>query len=504
MMEWARVLRIMALLAAVGVAVVLLGMGFALQPEDSVQAQARPNIVFVMTDDQAESTLSHMPNVQGLIKQKGRTFTNAFNVYPYCCPSRATIQRGQYAHNTGIFGNAAHNGGGYPLFNQLDLERSTVATWLDAAGYRTVHMGKYMNEYSPKIDQPPPGWDVFDTPTVPYQSGETMDATKANQAMAQLRVEAPKAAPFFLQVGFEAPHVTNDYEFQYEGMFAGERVPRVPGFDEQDISDKPRYIRQDKPPLAQQTNRKVSTVCKDNELNSIEQNDCEYVRQLRNLQTVDRFVKNAVDYLASQGELSSTYIVYYTDNGNHWGEHRLDFGKLSPYETDTGFPLLIRGPNIPAATTSNKLVGNQDIAPTFAQIAGATAPSFVDGRSILRVADSSTTNDAPWRTALYAERRWNTEWTLPSKASPEYVPPWEAIREENLVYIRYGDDPWTAVKDEGFKEFYDLTTDPYQNRNLAYYREVSQTTLDRLNSRLERLRGCVATACRSAENEVIK
>jgi N-acetylglucosamine-6-sulfatase len=331
-----------------------------------------------------------------------------------------------------------------------------------------------------------------------------MDATKANQAMAQLRVEAPKAAPFFLQVGFEAPHVTNDYEFQYEGMFAGERVPRVPGFDEQDISDKPRYIRQDKPPLAQQTNRKVSTVCKDNELNSIEQNDCEYVRQLRNLQTVDRFVKNAVDYLASQGELSSTYIVYYTDNGNHWGEHRLDFGKLSPYETDTGFPLLIRGPNIPAATTSNKLVGNQDIAPTFAQIAGATAPSFVDGRSILRVADSSTTNDAPWRTALYAERRWNTEWTLPSKASPEYVPPWEAIREENLVYIRYGDDPWTAVKDEGFKEFYDLTTDPYQNRNLAYYREVSQTTLDRLNSRLERLRGCVATACRSAENEVIK
>jgi N-acetylglucosamine-6-sulfatase len=479
----------------------LLGVGFALQPEGSVQAQARPNILFVMTDDQAESTLSHMPNVQSLMKQKGRTFTNAFNAYPYCCPSRAIIQRGQYAHNTSIFGNAAHNGGGYPLFDQLEREKSTMATWLDSAGYRTVHLGKYMNEYSPPE---PPGWDVFDTPTVRYQSGETIDATRANQAMAQLRVEAPKDAPFFLQVGFWAPHVTNDYESKYEGMFAGEQVPRVPSFDEQDVSDKPRYIRQDKSRLAQQTNPKVSTVCKDDERNSIEQNDCEYVRQIRNLQTVDRFVKDAIDYLASQGELSNTYIVYYTDNGNHWGEHRLDFGKLAPYETDTGFPLIIRGPSIPQGTTSSKLVGNQDIAPTFAQIAGAMPTSSVDGRSFLRLADSDTTNDASWRTALYAERRWNTEWTLPSKTAPEYVPPWEAVREENLVYIRYGDDPWTAGNDEGFNEFYDLSTDPHQQRNLAYYHEVPQTTLDRLNSRLERLRGCVAAACRSAENEAIK
>jgi N-acetylglucosamine-6-sulfatase len=218
---------------------------------------------------------------------------------------------------------------------------------------------------------------------------------------------------------------------------------------------------------------------------------------------VDRFVKDMTDYLASVGELSNTYIVFYTDNGNHWGEHRLDHGKLAPYETDTGFPLFIRGPNIPANTTSTKLVGNQDIAPTFAQIAGATTPSFVDGRSFLRVADSDSSNDSPWRTALYAERRYSSEWPLPSKSSFSYVPPWEAVREENLIYVRYGDDPWTAVQDAGFKEFYDLSADPHQLRNLAHYREVPQATLDRLQSRLVSLRGCVAGGCRRAENEPI-
>jgi arylsulfatase A-like enzyme len=200
------------------------------------------------------------------------------------------------------------------------------------------------------------------------------------------------------------------------------------------------------------------------------------------------------------GELSNTYVVFYTDNGNHWGEHRLDFGKLTPYETDTGFPLIIRGPNIPAGTTSNKLVGNHDIAPTFAQIGGASTPAFVDGRSFLRVADADPTNNSPWRTALYAERRYKPEWPLDNKSSPEYVPPWEAVREEKLVYIRYGDDPWTTVNDEGFEEFYDLSTDPYQQHNLAYYHEVTQATLDRLRGRLVRLRSCKAEVCRAAEN----
>jgi arylsulfatase A-like enzyme len=283
-------------------------------------------------------------------------------------------------------------------------------------------------------------------------------------------------------------------------MFAGERIPRVPSFDEQDVSDKPRYVRNQKP-LAQQTppggNSYVHASCEDDEANVVQQIDCEYPRQLRNLQTVDGFVKAATDYLAAQGELSNTYFVYYTDNGNHWGEHRLANGKLTPYQTDTSFPLIIRGPRIPAGATSHKLIGNQDIAPTFAKIAGTTTPAFVDGRSFLRIADNDPGNDSPWRTALYAERRHKPEWALPR------VPPWEAVREENSIYVLHGDDPWTSTSDAGFKEFYNLASDPYELRNLAYYKEVPQATLDRLQDRLLRLRGCKAGVCRAAEDEPV-
>jgi N-acetylglucosamine-6-sulfatase len=480
------------------------GIGLLTENERaSAQVAERPNIVFVMTDDQAESTLAHMSNVKGLLKDKGLTFANAFNVYPLCCPSRAIIQRGQYAHNTEIFGNGPANygnNGGYEAFDARDLEKSTLATWLHDAGYRTLYLGgKYMNNFDPQVHPPPPGWDVFSPHTTRH---EDENVTTANSAMAQLRQDAPNAQPFFMQVDFMAPHVPNNYESQFATMFAGEQVPRVPSFDEQDVADKPRYIRQDKPPLSQQTNPHVHDLCQDNEVNSIEQNDCEYARQLRNLQTVDRFIKDMTDYLAAQGELSNTYIVYYTDNGNHWGEHRLDFGKMAPYETDTGFPLLIRGPSVPEGAVSSKLIGNHDIAPTFAQMARASTPPFVDGRSFLRLADADPTNDSPWRTGLYVERRYKPEWKLPSKQdSGQYVPPYEGVREENLIYVRYHDDPWTAVNDAGFREFYDLSTDPHELRNLAYYGEVPQATLDRLEGRLLRLRGCKAEACRAAEDE---
>ena len=484
--------------------VVLLAFGLGTSAQAQVAAE-RPNVIFILTDDQPKSTLRYMPNVQSRLKGEGRTFTNSFNVYPLCCPSRAIIQRGQYAHNTGVFGNEPYRGGGYETFDRLDREQSTMATWIHDAGYYTGYLGKYMNGFS---GPPPPGWDDWGTPTVASDpmgaatvstTGELTDAQVADHAMLFAQERTPSAQPFFMQIGFHAPHVPNTWEPQYDGQFDGKTVPRTPSFDEADVSDKPRYIREDKPPLTNQTNPRVDDAC-DPLPNSLEQNDCQYPRQLRALQTIDQFVANLTDYLASKGELSNTYIVYYTDNGNHWGEHRLDYGKLTPYETDTNFPLLMRGPSVPQGTTSKLLVGNHDIAPTFARIAGASVPSFVDGRSFLRIADADPNNDTPWRTALYMERRWAASWTLPNKSDPQYVPPYEGVRTQASSYVRYRDDPWTALSDPGFKEYYDLGADPHQLRNLAYYREVPQSTLDGLQQRLVGLRGCKADACRAAEN----
>jgi arylsulfatase A-like enzyme len=475
-------------------------------------ATPRPNIVFILTDDQPNYTLRDMPNVQSLLKDEGRTFKNTINVYPLCAPSRAIIQRGQYAHNTGVFGNEPNHGGGYEVYDRLDREQSTMATWIHDAGYYTGYFGKYMNGYdAPDVDgdpHVPAGWDDWGTPTVASDpmgaatvstTGELTDAQTAEKAMQFAQERTPQEQPFFMQLGFHAPHVPNNWEPQYDGQFAGKRVPRTPSFDEADVSDKPRYIREDKPPLVDQTNPRVDAACR-TLANSLRQNDCQYPRQLRALQTVDQFVADLTDYLASQGELSNTYIVYYSDNGNHWGEHRLDYGKLTPYQTDTNFPLLMRGPGVPPATNSKELVGDHDIAPTFARIAGASVPSFVDGRSFLRIADADPINDAPWRTALYVERRWKDSWDLPDKSSPQYVPPYEGVRKQSRSYVRYRDDPWTTQSDPGFREFYDLGADPYELRNLAYYGEVPRATLDRLQERLVSLRWCKAVACSAAEN----
>src|ERR687894_3000518 len=93
----------------------------------------RPNVILILTDDLDAASISHLPNLQSLLIDQGTTFENAFVTDPLCCPSRATILRGQYAHNHGVLGNEPPWGGSQK-FHELGHENSTVATWLDDAG----------------------------------------------------------------------------------------------------------------------------------------------------------------------------------------------------------------------------------------------------------------------------------------------------------------------------------------------------------------------------------
>jgi arylsulfatase A-like enzyme len=113
--------------------------------------QQPPNIVFILTDDQDAESISVMPKLRSLLVEQGTTFNNALVTDPLCCPARATFLRGQYSHNTRIQGNSAPEGG-HNKFRSLgpDGDRSTVATWLDDAGYDTFYAGKYMNGYGGK------------------------------------------------------------------------------------------------------------------------------------------------------------------------------------------------------------------------------------------------------------------------------------------------------------------------------------------------------------------
>jgi N-acetylglucosamine-6-sulfatase len=123
----------------------------ALVQAASAGATVAPSIVLIVTDDQRADTLDVMPTVQSELADNGVTFTEAFVTNPLCCPSRASILTGQYSHSNGVFGNDPPNGG----FAGFD-DSATLATWLQAAGYRTALVGKYLNGYEGTYV--PPGW----------------------------------------------------------------------------------------------------------------------------------------------------------------------------------------------------------------------------------------------------------------------------------------------------------------------------------------------------------
>src|SRR4051812_12156713 len=128
---------------------------------------ARPNIVFILTDDQdlVLGSLDFMPRTRDLIARQGVTFADHFVPLSLCCPSRSTILTGLYAHNHKVYKNFPPEGG-FERFDELGLEETTIATALHEAGYRTALFGKYLNGYPGAEDKThvPPGWDEWASP----------------------------------------------------------------------------------------------------------------------------------------------------------------------------------------------------------------------------------------------------------------------------------------------------------------------------------------------------
>jgi len=205
----------------------LLILGVATSPgqvdESVAQTRERPNIVFILTDDLDTQAVSVMPELKSLLIDEGTTFNNAFVTDPLCCPSRATFLRGQYSHNTEIAGNSAPEGG-FGKFRRLGLERSTVATWLDDAGYDTFYAGKYMNGYD-DTTHVPNGWDrwygwlgQYHSSSGEYRLNEngrikSYDLDRIHdtdllreKAVHYIRNQRGDGRPFFMYLDPNAPH----------------------------------------------------------------------------------------------------------------------------------------------------------------------------------------------------------------------------------------------------------------------------------------------------------
>jgi arylsulfatase A-like enzyme len=424
-------------------------------------AAHRPDIVLILTDDQRWDTLWAMPSVRRLLGAHGVTFPNAFVVNSLCCPSRTSILTGDYSHTTGVYTNVRPDGG-FPAFD----DRSTIATWLHSAGYETGLFGKYLNLYPGRYI--PPGWDrwaafvmdpdvalhyydyaISEGSTIRHYGHAPEDYSTNVLADDAVRFVRSARGPMFLYFAPWAPHDPPIAAPGDEGAFADLRPARPPGFDEADVSDKPAYIRQ----LPAFGHGAIANV------------DAGRQGQLATLVAVDRAVARIVAALRETGRLDHTLIVFMSDNGFAWGEHRWR-AKQTPYEESIRVPLVVSYPPLTdAPRVDPRLALNIDLAPTFAELAGVSDHG-AEGRSLLPILAG---DDVTWRRSFLVEH----EHARRRPSPPSYC----AVRTEDSLYVDYA---------SGEREFYDLRTDPYELDNRASD-PTTQVARDRLQARLHEL-----------------
>jgi N-acetylglucosamine-6-sulfatase len=533
-----------------------------------------PSFVVIQTDDQTldslyaafgQPQLQAMPNTQNLIAKRGMTFNRYYVSYPLCCPSRASLMTGRYAHNNGVKGNIQPNGG-YFGFSFRAAYTHNIATWLQGAGYRTIHIGKFLNGYG---DEPydngttvPPGWSdwhtVLKADTNHYYYGYTLNNngaiegpygdpgtwepreyttrddigcpyaplngqpcfyetdTLTNFAVQGLRETSPEQ-PFYLQLDYTSPH--GDFRHpagpepapRHYDWFKGAPMPhnRGQGFAEGNVSDKPSFIRE-APYLS---------------LSDIHTYRVYWDKQLEALRSVDDGVKALIDTLGSLHRLRNTYVIFTSDNGFFFGEHRLIGGKFLAYEPATHVPFLIRGPHIRANTESGEIVGNIDVAPTILELAGVTPDKSVDGRSmapffkdpelrtlrpylfesfvetsdvqeagaIAEPGDQSSTTARSKRVAALQQR--SRRGSGAGATASILAPPkdYEGIRLGPYKYIAWPD---------GEKELYDLEKDPYELNNLVRIPNYFPVRNFLHRELIERLEDCVGRGCGEEAAEI--
>jgi N-acetylglucosamine-6-sulfatase len=454
----------------------------AVQAGSGAVAQARPNVLMLMTDDQTVESLRVMTNVNSLLARQGVTFANSFASFPLCCPSRATYVTGQYGHNHTIMGNAPPAGG----YDKLaPTHANTLPAWLQRAGYTTVHVGKYLNGYGrARPLEVPAGWTEWYGSTDPstyrfynYTLNEngrlvTYGTGAANyqadvynrKAVEIVRRLAPAAKPFFLSVAFLAPHsggprdsddpanqATPSPAPRHRNAFANQPLPTPPSLNEADVSDKPAAIR----------NRRVIPTAR---LNAIREN---YQQRLESLLAVDEAVRDILSALEATGELNRTLVLFTADNGFFHGEHRVPSGKVLVYEPSVRVPLLMRGPGVPRGAQRSNLVANVDLAATILDAANASPVGRrLDGRSLLPFARDPRVRSG--RDILLE------------------TPTYSAIRAPRHMFVQHS---------TGEQELYDLTADPHQLTSLHADPRFAALKAD-LAARLARLRTCAGDTCR--------
>ena len=462
-------------------------LGWAQNP--NATAKDRPNIVVVLLDDADTEITESMPRLRSMLIEQGARFTANIANTPLCGPARAVILSGEYAHNNKVYYNNGPEGG-YAPWLRGDYDRKSLGPRLQALGYRTGLFGKYMNDFptGQKETFVPEGWNDFQgvlSDREAHNNRFTLNQNGVPQVheaatggyqtdLLSRRLESfirdgekNDDQPFFAFLSLSAPHVPPEPAARHLTAFPGEKAPRKPSFDEADLSDKPRALREQATPL---TMRQMLEI------------DETYRSMKQSLLAVEESIEALMKTLNETRETSRTYIFLTSDNGWMRGEHRIPAEKYAPYEESIRVPLIVRGPGVAAGLTLDHMVGLVDLAPTFLDLAGAapqsTAPG--DGRSLVPLLRLKKGERAPWRESMLIEHFGG--------GAPFRVRGYFGLRSKNELYVEYA---------TGEKEYYDLVRDPYQMENSAS--GLDAPALARLHGRISALKDCRGQTCRSGD-----
>lgn len=380
--------------------------------------EKRPNFLIMVSDDQRFDTMDYMPVTKSVVFDQGVTFSHGYITTPLCCPARASILTGEYAHNTGV------------KTNDDELYKSTFINVLQQNGYYTGLVGKYLNSWDGEIRPEFDYWVSFFRGESAYDDPYLNDNGKwstqkgyitnilGDYVVQFLDQAAKDPRPFVLYFAPNAPHQPATPAESDKGKLSDLAPYRPPSFNEKDISDKPQWLQE-----------------RELDATTIQRIDNFRRKQDLSLMALDRADAKIFDTLKKNGQLDNTVIIYISDNGLLYGEHRI-FSKNSLYEEAIKVPFALRYPPlVPQPYVENRMVANIDIAPTLYQLAGIRIPSNVDGLSLVNLFDGG-----PWRNALLFEG-W------PPRGH------YTSIHTERYVYSETRGD---------ISEFYDLQTDPYE------------------------------------------
>jgi N-acetylglucosamine-6-sulfatase len=522
-------------------AILALGLPAAAQARPARAAKdGRPNILVVMTDDQAAADVAHMPNVKRLLARRGTTFADAIDSFPLCCPARATFITGQYAHNHGVHGNFWPFGW-YGMRGRANI----LPTWLQKVGYRTALVGKWLNGYGARDahGEVPVGFDIWrgllDVSAYDYynfvmnRNGRLKtwgDAEFARKLVEFARIEVIRndagiagviqglieqfgTPPYTYWGTTEPKNYSPDVTGRItEDLVRSERKSRKPFFiwwsvaapHREDVATTlmGRPGRDPRPPARYETEssryrlprspsfNEADLADKPSHIQSeapsltdeeIQQLQLDYEGRIGSLLAVDDHVRKLVKILRRTGQLENTLIVFLSDNGWLHGEHRIPGDKYLPYEESIRIPLILRGPGVPKGQTVHGQISNIDLAPTLLDVARARAGRTLDGVSLV-----PTIRDPSNRPNRVLQIEANARLFRGNIPANTWDRPYSGVRTDRFTYVVW--------RETGEQELYDRREDPHQLRNVAHALAYAGVRA-RLAAKLAVLEGCSGQSC---------